>query len=135
MQLQTQLIKVFLCIILLIIVDAPYLYLNLELFNKIIKEISGKGYPKNRVYSAIIVYIAISVGIIVFVLPNIDKTTKRTRVRDSILYGGLFGLVSYSIFDFTSHFMFEEWNIYVSLMDSIWGGIICSIVSFIISFY
>jgi len=135
MQLQTQLIKVFLCIILLIIVDAPYLYLNLELFNKIIKEISGKGFPKNRIYSAIIVYIAISVGIIVFVLPNIDKSTNKTRLRDSIIYGGVFGLVSYSIFDFTSHFMFEKWNIYVSLMDSLWGAILCSIVSFIISFY
>jgi uncharacterized membrane protein len=56
-------------------------------------------------------------------------------MRDSLMYGGLFGLVSYSIFDFTNHFMFEGWDIYVALMDAIWGGVLCSIVSFIISYY
>ena len=117
-------------------VDAPYLYLNLDLYKKKTHAISGKGYPKNRLYSALIVYIAIAVGIVVFVLPKINKSkTLQDRLSDSLIYGGLFGVVSYAIFDFTNHFIFEGWDIYVALMDSIWGGLLCAIVSFTLSYY
>ena len=131
-----EIIKFILCIILSIIIDIPYLYINMDLFKKKTMNISGKGYPKNRLYSAVLVYIAIALGIMVFVLPKIDTTKTTTiRLRDSIIYGGLFGLVSYSIFDFTNHFMFEGWDIYVSLMDAIWGSILCATLSFVISYY
>jgi len=131
-----QIIKFILCMILSFVVDLPYLYINADLFKKKTMEISGKDYPKNRLYSAVLVYIAIALGIMVFVLPKID-TTKTTMVRlnDSLLYGGLFGMVSYAIFDFTTHFMYEGWSIYVSIMDTLWGGLLCAIVSFIISYY
>lgn len=129
-------VKIILCILALIIGDLPYLYFNMDLFKKKTLAISGKEYPKNRMYSALIVYIAISVGIIVFVLPKINTTkTIQTRLSDSIMYGGLFGVVSYAIFDFTNHFMFAGWDIYVALMDSIWGGLLCAIVSFVMSYY
>ena len=131
-----QIIKFILCMILSFVVDLPYLYINADLFKKKTMEISGKDYPKNRLYSAVLVYIAIALGIMVFVLPKID-TTKTTMVRlnDSLLYGGLFGMISYAIFDFTTHFMYEGWSIYVSIMDTLWGGLLCAIVSFIISYY
>ena len=129
-------IQFLLTTILTFIVDLPYLYLNYNLFKKKTMEISGKPYPNNRMYSAVLVYIAIAVGLIVFVIPKIDTSkTLSIRIEDSLLYGGLFGVVSYSIFDFTNHFMFEGWDIYVSMMDAIWGGLLCSIVSFIISYY
>jgi uncharacterized membrane protein len=131
-----EIIKFILCMILSFVVDLPYLYINADLFKKKTMEISGKDYPKNRLYSAVLVYVAIALGIMVFVLPKID-TTKTTMVRlnDSLLYGGLFGMVSYAIFDFTTHFMYEGWSIYVSIMDTLWGGLLCAIVSFIISYY
>ncbi len=129
-------IQFLLTTILTFIVDLPYLYLNYNLFKKKTMGISGKPYPNNRMYSAVLVYIAIAVGLIVFVIPKIDTSkTLSIRIEDSLLYGGLFGVVSYSIFDFTNHFMFEGWDIYVSMMDAIWGGLLCAIVSFIISYY
>ena len=129
-------IQFLLTMILTFIVDLPYLYLNNNLFKKKTMAISGKPYPNNRIYSAILVYIAIALGLVVFVLPKIDTSKTLTiRIQDSLFYGGLFGLVSYSIFDFTNHFMFEGWDIYVSVMDAIWGGVLCSIVSFVISYY
>ena len=129
-------IQLMLCIVLVFVIDIPYLYLNADFFKKKTLQISGKGYPENRLYSALLVYIAIGLGIIVFVLPNIEtKKTDIERLRSSLVYGGLFGIVSYSIFDFTNHFMFEKWDIFVSLMDAIWGGILCAMVSFIISYY
>ena len=124
------------CILLSIMIDIPYLYINNDLYKKKTLAISGKSYPKNRYYSALIVYIAIALGITIFVLPKIDTTkTTEIRFRDALFYGGLFGLISYSIFDFTNHFIFEGWDIYVSLMDTIWGGLLITIVSFIMSYY
>ena len=129
-------IKFLLTTILTFIVDIPYLYVNYNFFKKKTMDISGKPYPNNRMYSAVLVYIDIALGLIVFVVPKIDTSkTLSIRIEDSFIYGGLFGLVSYSIFDFTNHVMFEGWDIYVSVMDAIWGGLLCAIVSFIISYY
>jgi uncharacterized membrane protein len=129
-------IQFILCFLLVIAVDIPYLYLNADFYKKKTLQISGKSFPDNRLYSAVIVYIAIAIGIIIFVLPRIDTSkSDMTRFNSALFYGGIFGTVSYAIFDFTNHFMFEKWDIYVSIMDSIWGGILCALVSFIISYY
>lgn len=128
-----------LCFILFIVIDAPYLYTNADLYKKKTLSISGKNYTK-RYYSAAIVYLALALGIIILVLPRITNTNNsntislQSRIQNALLYGGVFGLVSYATFDFTMHFMFEGWDIYVSILDSVWGGILCSIVSFIISY-
>ena len=125
-----------LTIIIFIVVDVPYLYLNLDLYKKTTLAISGKGYT-NRYYSALIVYIALAFGLLVLVIPRISTnkdTSIKQRILESIMYGGAFGVASYATFDFTMHFMFEKWDLGVSIMDSIWGGVLCSIVSFIISY-
>jgi len=131
-----QILVYLLCIIIFIVIDAPYLYLNANLYKDRTTAISGRKYTK-RYYSAIIVYIALSLGVLVLALPRM-RTSKDTmlkdRLLDAIIYGGTFGLASYATFDFTMHFMFEDWDLGVSVMDSIWGGILCSIVTFIISY-
>ena len=125
----------FVCILIFIIVDAPYLMLNEQLYKNITFDISGKPYTK-RYYSAFIVYFALALGIIGLVLPQIrsSNVSLQTRIKDSLYYGGIFGLASYATFDFTMHFMFDKWNLSVSIMDSIWGSLLCSIVTFICSY-
>ena len=124
------------CFIAFISVDAPYLYLNANLYKNKTKAISGKDYTK-RYYSAVLVYLALALGIVFLSLPRMNinaNTSLQTRISNSILYGGIFGLTSYATFDFTMHFMFDAWDLSVSIMDSLWGGILCSIVTFIISY-
>ena len=131
-----QLLIYFITIITFIIVDAPYLYTNADLYKNRTLAISGKGYT-NRYYSAVVVYLALALGIYVLVLPRIRSSSSvswKDRLQDSIMYGGAFGLASYATFDFTMHFMFEKWDLGVSIMDSVWGGVLCSIVAFIISY-
>ena len=124
------------CVIAFMVVDAPYLYLNYSLYKKRTTAISGKDYTK-RYYSAVVVYLALALGIIVLVLPRMaisSNTSLTSRVKNAVYYGGVFGLASYATFDFTMHFMFEGWDLSVSIMDSIWGSILCSIIAFIISY-
>ena len=116
-------------IVLFILVDAPYLYLNNKTYSKATLDISGQSSYTKRYYSALLVYVAISLGILVLVLPRVRTDN---MIMDSILYGGVFGLSSYAIFDFTMHFMFNKWSLAISIMDSVWGGILCSIVTFIL---
>ena len=120
-------------IILFMLVDAPYLYLNSKMYEKKTIAISGKTFTK-RYYSAVIVYLALALGIVFLALPRMRKDTVKNRIQDAILYGGIFGLTSYATFDFTMHFMFENWDLGVSIMDSVWGGVLCSIVAFVISY-
>ena len=121
------------CIVLLMLVDAPYLYTNSKMYEKKTIAVSGKTYTK-RYYSAVIVYLALALGIVFLALPRMRKNSLKNRATDAILYGGIFGLTSYATFDFTMHFMFEDWDLGVSIMDSVWGGILCSIVAFVASY-
>jgi uncharacterized membrane protein len=124
------------CIITFMIADAPYLFLNYNLYKKKTNSISGKGYTK-RYYSAVLVYLALALGVTVLVLPLMNITSNmsiQNRIKNAVIYGGVFGLASYGTFDFTMHFMFEGWTLGVSIMDSIWGAILCSIVAFVISY-
>lgn len=129
----------FLSIILVfILVDAPYLYINRNLYGDKIKAISGNSNTSftTRYYSALMVYIALALGVLILVLPRIRNTTNKSDLlTDSILYGGVFGLTAYATFDFTLHFMFKEWDLGVSVMDTLWGGVLCTIVAFLISLY
>lgn len=124
------------CVVIFMLIDAPYLYINADLYKNKTNAISGKSYTK-RYYSAVIVYLALALGVIFLVLPRMDinsNTTLQNRIKNACIYGGIFGLSSYATFDFTMHFMFEGWTLGVSILDSVWGGILCSIVAFIISY-
>jgi uncharacterized membrane protein len=122
-------------VIVLILVDLPYLTYNKDLYLAKTKSISGGSGFTTRYYSALIVYIALSLGIVFLAVPNIRTNAGiQNLILDSIRWGGIFGIASYATFDFTMHFMFQGWDLSVSIMDTIWGGILCSIVSGIVAY-
>lgn len=126
--------SLLLSIICLIIVDAPYLYLNRNLYTNRTKAISGSGFT-SRYYSALVVYLALGLGITLLAVPNIRTTSGiSTLVLDALRWGGIFGIASYATFDFTMHFMFEGWTLDVSIMDTVWGGVLCSVVAGIVAY-
>ena len=121
--------SLLLSILLLILVDAPYLYLNKDLYTARTKAISGSGFT-NRYYSALLVYLALGLGIALLAVPHIRTNDGfKTLVLDALRWGGIFGIASYATFDFTMHFMFQGWDLGVSIMDTVWGGVLCSIVA------
>lgn len=122
-------IKYVCVVVLLIAIDAPYLYSTKNMYQQRIQRISGKPLTK-RYYSALVVYLAIALAMVIFALPRIRKDN---IVLDSITYGGILGVTTYAVFDFTTHFMFEGWDIGVSVLDSLWGGVLCSIAAMIIT--
>ena len=128
----TSIIKYLSTVLLAMAVDAPYLYSTKNVYQKRTDNISGKPYTK-RYYSVVAVYLTIGLALMLYALPYIRKDTLSHTVEDSIIHGGLLGITTYAIFDFTMHFMFEGWDLAVSIQDSLWGGVLFSIVSIIIT--
>ena len=131
------LVKYLSIILVFIVIDAPYLYLNRNLYSGKVKAISGDSKFTTRYYSALMVYLALALGVFALVLPRINigsGSNISDILTDSILYGGIFGLTAYATFDFTIHFMFSGWDLGVSIMDTLWGGVLCTIVTFVISY-
>ena len=106
--------------ILLVIIDFFYLkFSSSELFATI-RSISGEN-PTKRYYSGILVYILLALGITLLLNPKNRK--------DALIKGAIFGLVTYGVFDFTTHFMFRNWDLKTSVRDVTWGTILCATVA------
>ncbi len=126
-------VNYLLCVIILGLIDFPYLYVNRNLYIQKTKAISGRELT-SRYYSAGIVYLALALGIVVLVLPRVRINEGiNAIIQDSILYGGVFGIATYATFDFTAHFMFKDWDLMVSIMDTLWGAVLCSITTICIA--
>jgi uncharacterized membrane protein len=119
---------ILISILLLPLLDAPYLYLNKDLYLSATKAISNRGFT-SRYYSAVLVYLALAIGIAVLAIPNIRTSSWNTLILDSLKWGGILGLATYATFDFTMHFMFDDWTLRIAVLDTIWGFILCSLAA------
>ena len=68
-------------------------------------------------------------GLILFVLPKIPKTGPGF---EGILWGALFGLVVYGVYDLTNHALLKDWTLSMTIVDMLWGTVACGISGFIV---
>lgn len=76
-----------------------------------------------RLAPAILVYILIPLGLLIFVLP-------RTNGSPSLgfLYGAVYGAIAYSVYDLTNYAIFLNWSLKVTVIDIVWGAFINAVV-------
>ena len=77
---------------------------------------------------ALITYFLIPLGLLFFVYPRIDK---KSWIKSSLIFGFMFGIIAYGIFDFTNLSLFKKYPLKLAIIDTIWGGILCASVVFI----
>jgi uncharacterized membrane protein len=75
--------------------------------------------------AAAIVYFALIGGIIVFVLPKAGADPLL-----ALYWGAVFGFVCYATYDFTNLAVIPNWSVLVSIVDVIWGALICGVTSY-----
>jgi uncharacterized membrane protein len=81
--------------------------------------------------AAIIFYLLFIIGLVIFVIsPAIEK---RSWVH-ALLYGALFGLITYATYDLTNLATLKDWPMLVTVVDLIWGTVLASSVSLITYF-
>ena len=77
-------------------------------------------------------YLTIILPIVLFIVPNIRK---ESRWKDSLFYGGVLGIFMYGMFSFTNYALIKNWTLEVVMLDTLWGGILYTLVSYIASFF
>jgi len=113
--------RIIISTVLFILIDSIYLKLVSPLFNKLINNIQGSDI-KLRFDGALYAYICI-----VFVF-NYFILNKNGTLLDAFLLGFL----TYGIYEGTNRAIFSKWSLDVMIIDSLWGGILFSLVYSII---
>ncbi len=72
-------------------------------------------------WAALVVYLAIPLGIVLFVLP---KVSADNLIPSALFWGAVYGLVVYTIYDMTNYSLVNGWPLRVALIDILWGGVL-----------
>ena len=111
--------------IILLLIDSIYLWGFSTYFSKLIKTIQKQPLVMNYL-GAVICYILLIIGLNYFVLQNNSLKTK-----DKIKNAFILGIVIYGVYDSTNHAIFNKWDLKTLLLDTIWGGILLSLTTYI----
>lgn len=114
--------------VLITLIDLLFLkYILMPLFGKMVQEIQLSEMKPNMTY-IFVPYILMIISIVVFVLPLVKS---ESIGKDSILYGGLLGLIIFGIYEFTNMVIFKNYKFHIAVFDTIWGIVLYSIVTFL----
>ena len=76
--------------------------------------------------AAVAFYLVFLAGVVVFVvLPAIE----RQSLQHALVYGALFGLVTYAAYDLTNLAVARDWPLAVTVVDMAWGAALTATVS------
>lgn len=76
--------------------------------------------------AAILFYLLFVVGLVVFIItPALEKKD----VMHAVIYGALFGLITYATYDLTNLATLKDWPLLVTIVDLIWGAFLSASVS------
>jgi uncharacterized membrane protein len=75
---------------------------------------------------AVLTYLLLASGIFIFVLPFANNNTK------ALLYGALFGLITYGVYDLTNLATLKNWPTKLVVIDMIWGSFLCALTALIV---
>ncbi len=87
--------------------------------------------PDINWFAAIIFYLLFIAGLVLFVIsPAVEK---HSWVH-ALIFGALFGLISYATYDLTNLATLKDWPVIVTVVDLIWGTVLASAISVITYF-
>jgi uncharacterized membrane protein len=84
--------------------------------------------PDINWFAAIVFYLLFIAGLVIFVIsPAVEK---QSWVH-ALIYGALFGLITYATYDLTNLATLKDWPLLVTVVDLIWGAVLASSISII----
>ena len=109
----------------IIFVSIDYVYLNLikDYFGKQVQSVQGSPLQINYL-GALLCYIFLIIGLNYFIIKP------KRSVQDAFLLG----LIIYSVFETTNLALFKNWSIFTVLIDSLWGGILFALTTYLVRF-
>jgi uncharacterized membrane protein len=112
--------RFFAATVILLTLDALYLYATLNMFKEQIIKVQ-RVVMEFRIEGAILCYLAIVLGINYFII----------QPKRSPMDAFLLGLMVYAIYDTTNYATLKKWSPYLAAMDSIWGGTLFALTTYL----
>jgi uncharacterized membrane protein len=108
--------------ILLVVIDFIYLNIIRSYFENQVKIVQGTPLKVNFL-GLILCYIFLIFGLNYFIIKS-----KRSAYDAFLL-----GILIYGVFETTNYALFNKWSIFTVILDTLWGGTLFAIVTFIIN--
>lgn len=115
-------------LILFLLFDFVWISLNFPMYKDLFQTVQHSQLVVNLLY-ALVVYVLMVIGLCVFVLPMI-RTGSFVECAKA---GGLFGLTSYGIYNFTNLACFSKYKLFPAIADTGWGGVLFTLVTFVLT--
>lgn len=80
------------------------------------------------IWSAVVVYLIMSVGIVFFVLQG-----SHGEYGLALIKGALLGMVIYGAYNFTNYSILANWPITITFIDFVWGTVLCGLSSVVVT--
>jgi len=106
--------------IIILLLDSIYLYATSFLTIKTIEKVQNSKF-KLCLGSTIICYLILIFTIYYFII------IKKSKLEEAFILG----LIIYSIYETTNYAIFKNWNIEIVIIDSIWGGLLFLLTTYI----
>jgi uncharacterized membrane protein len=84
--------------------------------------------PDINWFAAIVFYLLFIAGLVIFV---ISPAFEKQSWTHALIYGALFGLITYATYDLTNLATLKDWPLLVTVVDLIWGAVLASSISLI----
>jgi len=120
-------------LILIAIGDGIWIGSNMKMYNDATVAIQGSDIRMNP-YGAIASYVCLYALLVLFAVPMVldkaggPKMSLLDKLFVSLRYGGLLGLLTYGIYNFTCLAILKKYPMNVSILDTLWGGMLFTIV-------
>ena len=82
---------------------------------------------KFRLIPAILCYVALISAIYIFVINTND--TKENKIFKAFILG----LCIYAVYELTNYALLDKWDIKTVIIDTLWGGVLFAITTFLIT--
>jgi len=76
--------------------------------------------------AAILFYLLFIFGLVLFV---ISPALAKESMQYALVFGALFGLITYATYDLTNLATLKDWPLTITIVDMIWGSVLASSVS------
>jgi len=114
--------KLLISAIVFISLDSIYLNLMKDYFDKQVEKVQGSKIKMNFLGAALC-YVFLIAGLNYFII----------KPKKSIQDAFLLGLVIYGVYETTNYALFKKWSLLTVLIDTLWGGILFALTTYIVS--
>jgi uncharacterized membrane protein len=122
-----ELFNFFIVLVVFLVLDLPMITLiNKDMYKNLFASINNGEIvdSSNIIIGAIVAYLLLAYGLYIFAIKN-----------KSIFNGALFGLVVYGVYNFTNLAVIAKYGLTQSIIDTVWGTILCSMITYIVLVY